>query len=94
MKTDDPLRGLIRDQDKMKIHEKLYKSFQELEKVYRDQHFFLERSYIHSLLLRQTEVVVIFFLLLKLLIAFVCSFFQLYFVKKILEKNYEPIESE
>jgi len=77
----------------MKIHEKLFKSYQELEKVYRDQHFFLERSFIHSILLKQTEIVVVFFLLLKIVVAVICGFFQLYFVKRILENNFKPLPS-
>jgi hypothetical protein len=94
LRTDDPLKGLIKDAEKLAIHGKLFKGFQELEKVYRDQHFFLERNYIHSIMLKQTEIVVIFFLLLKILIAFISSFFQLYFVKRILENSFTPLPTE
>jgi len=30
IKTDDPLRGVIQDKEKLAIHESLYKSYQEL----------------------------------------------------------------
>jgi hypothetical protein len=62
--------------------------------VYRDQHFFLERNFIHSILLKQTEIVVIFFLLLKIIVALFCSCFQLYYVKRILQDNFKPLPSE
>ncbi len=94
MRLDDPLRGVIADAGKMGVHEKLFGSYQQLERVYRDQHFFLERNYIHSILLKQTEVVVVFFLLLKVMVAFLCGFFQLYFVKRILERSFTPLPSE
>ena len=62
--------------------------------MYRDQHFFIERTFIHDILLMHTEVAVIFLMILKLIVAVVCGCIQLCLVKKILEDNFTAVQQE
>lgn len=71
----------------LKAHTKLFKGFQSLEKVYRDQHFYLERNEIHQYMLLNTEFVIGFCFFAKIFVAFICGLLQFYAIKRIVEKN-------
>lgn len=62
---------------------KMFAAFQELEKVYRDQNMFLERSAIYMNLLSNKEIKIIFILLFKIGIAIILGGYQLLLIKDI-----------
>ena len=62
--------------------------------MYRDQHFFLERNFIHEILLRNTEIALMFFMIIKIMIILLAATFQLFYVKRLFDTNYQTVPGE
>lgn len=48
IQTDDPLKNHFSEKDKAVTHSYMYHAYAEMNKVYRDQHFILERKQVHD----------------------------------------------
>ncbi len=68
----------------------MFLAFQELEKVFRDQNMFIERSTIYQNVLANREVKILFILIFKIVVAISLGVYQFLLVKDIISsKNYK-----
>ena len=73
---------------------KLMNSYQLMEKLYRNQHFYLERSRIHQQMLDDVQLKVSIMMGWKIILVVMCGFLQLLAIKKIIDKKgmgYTPL---
>ena len=61
----------------------MFRTFGWLERVYQDQHMFLERAAIYANKLANREATIIFILVFKILVALILGAYQLLVVKEL-----------
>ncbi len=85
--TEDPLKGHFSVKDEEETHLKMFNVFQELEKVYRDQNMFIERSTIYYNMLVEREIKILFILIFKIVAALALGGYQLLLIKDMLSSK-------
>ena len=88
IESSDPIKSTFTEERKQKTHEMLYHAYNSMNRVYRDQHFLLERKIVHSQIMASAENKLVQMTFIKAIIIAVACVLQFYAIKKIVDGDF------